>query len=112
MAAKVAGLRVFQDDAGRMNRSVLETAGAVLVVSQFTLCGDAAHGLRPSFSDAAPAEIAAPLVTQFAELLRSAGVTPVREGVFGASMQVELVNDGPVTIWLDRPPPARREQAL
>ncbi len=103
MADKVAGLRLFGDDEGKMNRSLGEVGGAVLVVSQFTLYGDAARGRRPSFIDAARPEVAIPLYERFLALLREAGVE-VASGEFGASMEVELVNDGPVTLWLERPP--------
>jgi D-tyrosyl-tRNA(Tyr) deacylase len=101
LAGKVANLRIFADDAGRFNRSLLDTGGAALVVSQFTLYGDAQRGRRPSFSDAAPPELAEPLVARFAELLRGEGIAEVATGQFGAHMQVSLVNDGPVTILLD-----------
>jgi D-tyrosyl-tRNA(Tyr) deacylase len=100
LAGKVARLRVFADDAGRFDRSLLDVGGAVLVVSQFTLIADTAKGNRPSFSGAAPPEDAESLYERFAAALREAGV-PVQTGVFGASMQLELVNDGPVTIILD-----------
>jgi D-tyrosyl-tRNA(Tyr) deacylase len=101
MADKVAGLRIFPDDEGKMNRAIDEVAGAMLVVSQFTLYGDAVKGRRPSFIDAARPEIAIPLYERFIALLRERGV-PVETGEFGADMQVELVNDGPVTLWLER----------
>lgn len=105
IARKVANLRVFDDEAGNMNRSLLDrlTAGesaAALVVSQFTLYADARRGRRPSFTEAAPPAVAAPLVDAFAAQLRLLGL-PVEQGRFGAEMAVELVNDGPVTIWLD-----------
>jgi len=100
LAAKIARLRIFPDDDGRFDRSVLDVAGAVLVVSQFTLIADTAKGNRPSFADAAPPELAEPLYERFCEELRVHGV-PVETGVFGAKMDVELVNDGPVTIVLD-----------
>lgn len=99
-ADKVAGLRVFEDDQGKMNRSLLDTGGAVLAISQFTLCGDARHGRRPSFSSAARPEAAVPLYEAFVAGLREAGI-PVETGVFQAHMAVSLVNDGPVTILLD-----------
>jgi len=102
MAGKIARLRILPDDEGRMNRSVLDTGGEVLAVSQFTLYGDASRGNRPGFTGAAPPEEAEVLVDQFADALRELGV-PVRQGVFGAHMQVALVNDGPVTIWLESP---------
>lgn len=101
MADKLVGIRVFADDEDKMNRSVLDVGGAVLVVSQFTLYGDAVKGRRPSFIDAARPEVAMPLYQRFITLLRERGV-PVETGTFGEVMQVELVNDGPVTLWLDR----------
>jgi D-tyrosyl-tRNA(Tyr) deacylase len=100
LAAKVAGLRVFDDDQGVMNRSLAETGGGVLVVSQFTLYGDARKGRRPSYIAAAPPERAAPLVEAVAKTLAGAGV-PVATGRFGADMRVESAGDGPVTILLD-----------
>lgn len=93
-------MRIFADEEGRFNRSLLDICGEVLVVSQFTLYADTRRGRRPSFSDAAPPDIAAPLVDNFADALRRLGVG-VATGRFGASMQVALVNDGPVTILLD-----------
>ena len=101
MAEKVAGLRVFSDDEGKMNRALSDVGGAVLVVSQFTLYGDAVKGRRPSFIDAARPETAIPLYENFVAALRGHQV-PVETGEFGADMQVELVNDGPVTLWLER----------
>ena len=101
MANKLAGLRIFNDDEGRMNRSVLDVGGAMLVVSQFTLAGDCRKGFRPSFIKAAPPQEGEQRCTALAEALRSAHSVPVETGVFGASMQVELVNDGPVTISID-----------
>ena len=103
MAEKVAGLRLFSDAAGKMNLGLMEAGGAVLVVSQFTLYGDAAKGRRPSFVDAARPESAIPLYGRFLEALRRAGVR-VESGEFGADMQVEIHNDGPVTLVLDRTP--------
>jgi D-tyrosyl-tRNA(Tyr) deacylase len=100
LAEKVATLRIFNDDAGKFNRSLLDVEGAALVVSQFTLYADARKGRRPGFVDAAPPELAAPLVDAFAEALRGRGVR-VEHGVFGAHMHVALVNDGPVTIMLE-----------
>ena len=102
LAGKVARLRVFEDDAGRFDRSLLDTGGAALVVSQFTLLAESRHqkGTRPDFSKAARPEIAEPLYGRFCAELRQAGV-PVETGVFGARMEVELVNDGPVTIILE-----------
>lgn len=101
MADKVVGLRIFPDDEGKMNRSVQEIGGGLLVVSQFTLYGDTRKGRRPSFIDAARPEIAIPLYERFVELLRATGL-PVGTGEFGAMMDVELVNDGPVTLILER----------
>ena len=100
LAAKVAGLRVLGDEHGAMNRSVADTGGAVLVVSQFTLLADVRKGRRPSFIAAAPPEDAARLVRRFEEALAAAGV-PVERGRFGAHMQVDLCNDGPVTIVIE-----------
>lgn len=101
MAQRILGLRVFPDEDGKMNRSVEEVGGEVLVVSQFTLYGDTRKGRRPSFVDAARPEIAIPLYEEFVATLRK-GPCSVRTGEFGAAMRVELVNDGPVTIILDR----------
>ena len=100
MAEKIANLRIFEDDKRKMNRSLLDVRGSALVVSQFTLYGDARGQRRPSFVTAAPAEQAKNLYEEFAEALRRLGVT-VATGVFGAMMSVELVNEGPVTILLD-----------
>lgn len=100
LAGKVARLRVFGNDEGRFDRSVLDVGGWALVVSQFTLIADTAKGNRPSFTDAAPPEEAEPLYERFCAALRAAGVR-VETGVFGAHMELELVNDGPVTIVLD-----------
>jgi D-tyrosyl-tRNA(Tyr) deacylase len=100
LAAKLARLRVFPDDEGRFDRSLLDVGGEALVVSQFTLLADTRKGNRPSFTGAAPPEVAAPLLERFCDALRDLGV-PVEIGVFGAHMDVELVNDGPVTIVLD-----------
>lgn len=100
LASKVANLRIFPDDEGRMNRSVVDIGGAVLVVSQFTLYADVRKGRRPSFIRAAAPDDAEPLVERFAGALEGHG-PPVQSGRFGAEMAVELVNDGPVTIWLD-----------
>jgi D-tyrosyl-tRNA(Tyr) deacylase len=101
MADKVVGLRIFPDDEGKMNRSVEEIDGALLVVSQFTLYGDTRKGRRPSFVEAARPEVAIPLYERFLQMLRATG-RPVRTGEFGAMMDVELVNDGPVTLILER----------
>lgn len=100
VAEKLANLRIFEDEAGLMNRSVLEAKGGVLLVSQFTLLGDARKGRRPSFITAAREETAKPLYERTGKLLENAGLH-VGYGVFGAHMDVELVNDGPVTILLD-----------
>lgn len=100
VADKLAGLRIFRDDTGRMNLSVVEVGGAVLVVSQFTLLADVRRGRRPSFTGAAPPEEAEPLVAGLVESLRSRGIE-VAEGRFGAMMDVSLLNDGPVTIVID-----------
>jgi D-tyrosyl-tRNA(Tyr) deacylase len=99
LAGKIARLRIFENDDGRFDRSLLDTGGAALVVSQFTLIADTAKGNRPSFSDAAPPEEAEALYEAFCAALRGLGVE-VAAGVFGARMQLELVNDGPVTIVL------------
>ncbi|MHC4937201.1 MAG: D-aminoacyl-tRNA deacylase [Planctomycetota bacterium] len=103
MAGKIASLRVFPDAAGRMNLSILEAGGGVLAVSQFTLYGDARKGRRPSFVDAEAPERAEPLFQRFVARLRSEGIARVETGVFGADMQVELENAGPVSIWLETP---------
>jgi D-tyrosyl-tRNA(Tyr) deacylase len=101
MADKIAGLRLFADAEEKMNLALSDVAGELLVVSQFTLYGDAAKGRRPSFIDAARPETAIPLYERFVALLRERGFT-VATGEFGAMMDVELVNDGPVTLWLER----------
>jgi D-tyrosyl-tRNA(Tyr) deacylase len=101
MARKIPALRIFADEEGKMNRSLDEAGGALLVVSQFTLYGDAARGNRPSFIEAAPPTVAVPLYERFVALLGEGG-REVRTGEFGAMMQVELVNDGPVTLVLER----------
>jgi len=101
MADKVVGLRLFADADDKMNLALADVGGALLVVSQFTLYGDAAKGRRPSFVDAARPEVAIPLYERFLVLLRERGVR-VETGEFGAMMEVELVNDGPVTLWLER----------
>ncbi len=100
LATKIAGLRIFEDENGKMNRSVIETGGVVLAVSQFTLYGDVRKGKRPSFDDAAPPPIANELYEYFVQKVREAGLK-CETGRFQAMMQVELVNDGPVTILLD-----------
>ncbi len=101
MADKIVGLRIFSDAEQKMNLAVAEIGGSALVVSQFTLYGDAHKGRRPSFIEAARPEQAIPLYERFVALLRERGV-PIETGEFGAMMDVELVNDGPVTLWLER----------
>jgi D-tyrosyl-tRNA(Tyr) deacylase len=98
---KIANLRIFEDDEGKINRSLLDVGGEALVISQFTLYADTRKGRRPSFTDAAPPEIAEPLVERFTEMLHALGV-PTHTGQFGAHMLVEINNDGPVTIWIER----------
>jgi D-aminoacyl-tRNA deacylase len=100
LAEKILNLRVFPDEAGKMNRSLLDTGGALLVVSQFTLYGDCRKGRRPSFDDAAPAELARRLYEHFVEVARQSGLR-VETGVFQAHMEVSLVNDGPVTLLVE-----------
>jgi D-aminoacyl-tRNA deacylase len=100
LAGKIARLRVFEDEHGRFDRSLLDVGGEALVVSQFTLIADTAKGNRPSFADASPPQQAEPLYERFCAALRDLGV-PVEQGVFGARMELELVNDGPVTIVLE-----------
>lgn len=102
LARRISGLRVFADEGGKMNLSVMETGGAVLAVSQFTLLGETRKGNRPSFVGAAPPEEAEPLFDRLCERLREAGVREVQTGVFGAMMEVDLANDGPVTLVLER----------
>ncbi len=102
VAEKCAHLRIFEDDRGKMNRSLLETGGEALVVSQFTLYGDTRKGRRPGFSDAAPPEVARVFYERFVEALQGLGVS-VRTGVFGAHMHVEIHNDGPVTLMVESP---------
>jgi D-tyrosyl-tRNA(Tyr) deacylase len=102
MADKVLGLRVFADAEGKMNLSLAEVGGDLLVVSQFTLYGDTAKGRRPSFVDAAPPDVAERLYDEFVAMLRARSTSRVETGVFGAMMDVELVNDGPVTLVLER----------
>ncbi len=101
MAGKIATLRIFDDDEGKLNRSVLDVGGSILVVSQFTLYADARKGRRPSYDQAAPPEVAEPLIRHFVELLQAERV-PVQTGIFRAHMLVEIHNDGPVTILLER----------
>ena len=101
LAAKVSKIRIFKDEDGKMNRSVLDIGGSVLVVSQFTLSADTSRGNRPGFSAAAHPEVGERLYEHFAQALRDLGL-PVQTGQFGADMQVSLVNDGPVTIWMEQ----------
>ncbi len=101
LAEKIATLQIFEDDHGKFNLSILDKGGAAIVVSQFTLFAETSKGRRPSFTNAAPPEMAAPLVVRFADLLRAQGVS-TQTGVFGAHMLVEINNDGPVTIWLEK----------
>jgi len=101
LAEKTANLRIFEDEQGKTNLSVLDVKGEAIVVSQFTLYANASKGRRPSFIEAAMPDVAEPLVERFAELLRSHGV-PTQTGRFGAHMEVEIHNDGPVTIWLEK----------
>ena len=103
MARKLVNLRIFNDEAGQMNRSVLDVGGEVLAVSQFTLLADARRGNRPSYAGAAPPAVAEPLYRRFVALVAAALGRPVPTGIFGADMQVSLLNDGPVTIVLDSP---------
>ena len=100
LADKVVGLRVFEDDAGKMNRSIVEASGAMLIISQFTLYGDCRRGRRPSFTDAAPPERAEQLYEAFVARVQAAGIE-VATGRFREHMLVSLVNDGPVTLWID-----------
>jgi len=101
LAEKIANLRIFEDEQGKLNRSLLEVGGAAIVVSQFTLYADTRKGRRPSFTDAAAPEIARPLVERFARLLSAQGI-PTQTGEFAAHMLVEIANDGPVTIWIEK----------
>ena len=101
LAEKISSLRIFEDRDGKFNLSILDQGGAAIVVSQFTLYSDTRKGRRPSFTEAAAPEVAAPLVEKFADFLRLQGV-PTQTGVFGAHMLVEIENDGPVTIWLEK----------
>ncbi len=101
LAKKIANLRIFEDDHGKINRSILDVDGEAIVVSQFTLYADTRKGRRPSFVGAAPPDVASPLVDQFADRLAKEGV-PTQVGQFGAHMHVEIHNDGPVTIFMER----------
>lgn len=101
LTEKIAGLRIFEDAAGKMNLSLRETGGGAIVVSQFTLYADARKGRRPSFTEAALPDVARPLVERFAQLMREQGIS-TGQGEFGAEMLVEIYNDGPVTIWLEK----------
>ncbi len=101
LAEKIANLRIFEDSTSKFNLSLVDVGGEAIVVSQFTLYGDARKGRRPSFSEAARPEVAAPLVEKFTRFLRAQGV-PSQNGIFGAQMSVEIENDGPVTIWLEK----------
>jgi len=101
LAEKIAHLRIFDDEAGKINLSALDVGAEALVISQFTLFADCRKGRRPSFTDAAPPQLAEPLVNYFVQALQKAGLTKVKTGVFGAKMMVSIFNDGPVTIVLD-----------
>jgi len=101
LARRIVELRIFRDEAGKTNRSILDVAGGALVVSQFTLYADTSRGRRPGFTDAAPPDLAERLYERVAARLVEAGVEPVGTGIFGTEMAVELVNDGPFTLWLD-----------
>jgi D-tyrosyl-tRNA(Tyr) deacylase len=103
LARRIVELRIFRDEGGKTNRSILEVGGGLLVVSQFTLYADTSRGRRPGFTDAAPPELAERLYLRVADGLAAAGVVPVVTGRFGEEMAVELVNDGPFTLWLDSP---------
>ena len=107
LAEKIAGLRIFPDETGRMNRSLLDIGGEALVVSQFTLYADCTEGRRPNFTQAAAPELAEKLVEYFTARMKRLGVVKIASGVFGASMEVSLLNQGPVTLWLEREAPAR-----
>ncbi len=109
LADKLAGLRIFEDADGKMNLSLLETQGAMLIVSQFTLFGDTRKGRRPSFTGAAPPSIALPLYQAFVQAVLARGIA-VQTGEFGADMSVEIVNDGPVTLWVETPPQLAPQQ--
>ncbi len=101
LAEKIVNLRIFEDDGGKMNLSLVDVGGAAIVVSQFTLYADTHKGRRPSFTEAALPDMARPLVDKFAEKIRAQGIS-TGQGIFGAEMQVEIHNDGPVTIWLEK----------
>ena len=101
LARRIVELRIFRDEAGKTNRSILDVAGGALVVSQFTLYADTSRGRRPGFTNAAPPDLAERLYERVAARLAEAGVEPVGTGIFGTEMAVELVNDGPFTLWLD-----------
>jgi len=101
LARRIVELRIFRDEAGKTNRSILDVAGGALVVSQFTLYADTSRGRRPGFTNAAPPDLAERLYERVAARLVEAGVEPVGTGIFGTEMAVELVNDGPFTLWLD-----------
>jgi D-tyrosyl-tRNA(Tyr) deacylase len=101
LARRIVELRIFRDEAGKTNRSILDVVGGALVVSQFTLYADTSRGRRPGFTDAAPPDLAERLYERVAARLAEAGVEPVETGIFGTEMAVELVNDGPFTLWLD-----------
>ncbi|MBL8614851.1 MAG: D-tyrosyl-tRNA(Tyr) deacylase [Deltaproteobacteria bacterium] len=106
LAEKIVNMRIFADDRGRFDQSLLQTGGGALVVSQFTLFADTRRGRRPAFTEAAPPALAEPLYAQFCAALAAAGLAQVERGRFGAHMEVALVNDGPVTVWLDTAAPA------
>ena len=101
LAEKVVGLRVFEDESGKLNRSLMDIGGGMLVISNFTLCADARHGRRPSYTRAARPEAAEPLYEYFVSYLRSLGVSRVETGIFGADMSVNICNSGPITLVLD-----------
>jgi D-tyrosyl-tRNA(Tyr) deacylase len=109
LVQKISTLRMFEDPQGKTNLSILDINGSAIVVSQFTLYADMSKGRRPSFLDAALPETASPLVDRFVELLASTGV-PTQKGEFGANMLVEIHNDGPFTIWLEKQPPTLNEE--
>ncbi len=109
MANKIAALRIFDDEEGKLNRSVQDVGGNILVISQFTLYADARKGRRPSYTDAAPPEVAEPLIRRLVELLEAEGI-PVRTGIFRAHMLVEIHNDGPVTILLEQDARSKRQE--